>query len=196
MPLSSSSHYRLEWITVVKKPPSQTSKRTSHSPALFSFNQERSKCKVLDDLSSVSSQWLATVSVTNFGLSFLLFSRACLMLFKQTWLKLFDMFCISMFQNLVWCLTHGRHPVKVCWLHEWMNESVTIQMWGRLTGTCSSALWDSPLSGLKKVPYSGPDVISQESGGNFGTDIFCLREAHCVKTYSYGNNKLWWWWFF
>lgn len=122
-------------------------------------------------------------------------THAAEMLLKQTGLKLFDMFFISMFPEPsvvpdVWSASsEGLLTV-------WMNESVTIQVRGRLLGPCSSAPWGIPLSGLKKVPYSIPDVISQDNRGNSGTDIFCLREAHCVKTYSYGNNKLWWWWFF
>lgn len=77
-----------------------------------------------------------------------------------------------------------------------MNESMIISVWRRLAGTWSSAPLEIPLSSFKKAPYSVPDVINQEKGGNFGTAIFSLREAYCVKTYSYGDDKLWWWWFF
>ena len=42
----------------------------------------------------------------------------------------------------------------------------------------------------KKLPYSAPDVISQDRRGNFGTYTSFLREAPGVKTYSSKNNKL------
>ena len=71
-----------------------------------------------------------------------------------------------------------------------MNKPMIVWVWRRLTGTCSSAPLGIPLSGLKKVLYSVPDVISQDKGGNFGTSIFSLRDSYCVKAYSYGYDKL------
>lgn len=198
-PTAGSRTFWLTWLLLQRSCHPRPA-RGLHIPQLpFSFYQERRACKVLDDLVSVlspASDLLQSQLLILASTSFSFPMRGAEMPLEQTWLKLFDMCFISTFpEPRVVPGVQGRHPAKVCWLREGMNQWPS-RLWGRLIGTCSSAPRGIPLSGLKKVPYSVPDVISQDNGGNFGTDVFCVRKAHCVKTYSYGNNKLWWWWFF